>query len=259
MTNSSVTNNENKKDTKKNALNNISVLEPALIIAIITFILFLIGHAYTNAYLNRLGFNIFDLDFPVTFYMSRSETPLIIGLIFIIISLVSSYKYQKNTLRAFLSNIFLLLPIITYIYYLVDLKLGLLYYFTIIISVISILGYLIFSIAKISLMTPFWKASNYKKLVVMLSLILALYPLASTLGAVRARLCGEGKLNYGKKIEFVLNISESTEIEDKYMILVLHYGNIFYAVEKQVPLPPHPTLYLIPESRCQYVTISNIN
>ncbi len=104
----------------------------------------------------------------------------------------------------------------------------------------------------------FFYCSNFKvRLILTVSFILFMYFFAVILGNFHAILLASGVSSNSQEITLELK-EANIDIQNKSLILVLHYAGNYYLVEKSVPVSNYPLLYIIPDDQVKMAKVRRI-
>lgn len=224
-------------------------LEPAIIITLLTSVLYIFGHSYYNSYFDVLGIDHTAVNLPLSFYLMESFPVVMLLVLVFGLGLKDIDKPTKNFFVALRKNLPFIIVIFTVFYASYITWPSLAARLFLICGMMLIPIVLIFCIKKISMVRMIMHIilRDYKfpmQLAFVAILILMSIFLASLYGIKKAK-----ELSLGvnaKYIEF-LPKPELSDIEGKQYIYVLHVDNKYYVIENQQPPPKNPRLIVIPD------------
>ena len=252
----------NNKDLKSSHLINITnilkIIEPATIIAILFGATYFYGWIYIKFYFAAFGIQHKYLDLPIYFYVNEAILPLIFILLISWWSLSGENDNISTIKQSIRHNVLILIAaIIIFFLGIKEYPINRAYIlFTI--SVFILILFIIALITKFSLLTN-WKNFDMKeKITYTILFFMFFFIVAAYSGAINAINTIEGTSTV-EIVNFSWKDNPPEEFKNKELILVMHYKENFYVIEKQKPAPDYPELFIIPDDKIKYATIKRSN
>lgn len=240
-----------------------TLFNSAIVVAILSGILFMWGYSYYRGFYERLSLLIpISVETPYTYLAASLDIGVIVLLAMVVIAvgpkLTPSAAFDRHTkLRAFIQNLgfFLLygsapISLIARGRYYPELILGLVL-FTMVL-VVSV-----FSMIFIDLLLH----KKYYPLMISLITVMTIVhyvEISEVLGAAQAERLLAGRSNRGSTVVLEMKNSSSPLHGSVYALVQIQGGN-YYLVEMASPAPEHPTLHIVPQSEVLSARVERMN
>ena len=239
--------NDTEESKLKNTTNNLlNIVEPATLLTITIGLAYFIGWSYTDFYCHRIGSSHLSLNLPTTYYLIQGFTGAIFLSFLINFFQIHSKDAPKTFLGSFLINSIAIGSIImNFIYDLFFYNLTFYSLLFIFIPLILIIGLSYFQKSIVHFV--FEKHSLGIRYLVLVAVFFLIIFKSYLTGTHAAENTIEGKS--GIIINLFGKESLPLEIEGKPFILILHNDAKYFVVEKAIPAPENPTVYIIPDDK----------
>lgn len=231
--------------------------ESAILIAIISAVIFFIGLRYYGTFFDRLAVPYKFLGFSVVDYMIAAIIPIIgLSLLYSIVFSVWSHA-PKNRMEAFVGNLVLFIPLaLTIIVYNLFVKNYLIKSIITISFVLAILYYIYLSYQKYSSAYSLYLGNT--NLFLFLILITGSFiMIADVVGNHNAEQLIQGKS--GSEIQLLLEDNTmNLQLQNKTLILVMLYDNKYFVIEKNESITVDPKLYIIQNDKIKMAIIYKV-
>ena len=237
---------------------NIWLLEPVIIIALVTGVLYFIGYYYYRSYFSRLSLPDTVLNFPTAVYMREALIYCFAFAGLVLPSFLNADKKPQTFRQAAIGNLPLLAMGVLGIIYSVRIYHNWIELIFLLFGAIVILvNFLILSKHHISITHYFYRSSWSMRLIFLVPLVLAICLLASYFGQVHATKLIEGSLRNSMII--TLELKDGTIFQEgKQLILIMHNNGKYYVAERQTRAPKYPPVYVISDNQIAIATIKRI-
>ncbi|WP_128692915.1 hypothetical protein [Methanoculleus taiwanensis] len=235
------------------------LVEPAILIAVITSGLYCIARVYTDSYFHRLSLDPGILSFSSEDYFQFGFVPLVLTII-LVAAYIFVLEIQENSRTiVFLSNIPFLLYYIAGLFFLTQISLfhwKPLPIALLLIFIASFVAYFYFSMISQAFFSNTWQQSNFGKLRVLYILIVLAILIVASFGTFYAAQNVEGNLPNTIVIGFEAQNGSFRPLQEysEFVLISYHSGN-YYVTPRLEHAPPDPRVYVIPEREVEIVIL----
>jgi len=242
------------------------ILESALIVALFTGALYMIGFSYFDSFFRRLSLPHMSLSLPLDIYLRTALAPCLAFSLVVLFSFWDAHKKPESLLTALRGNfvpLFICLVGLIYVTRTVNSS-WVRWSYIILFSIIVIL--MIFACRKHnSFAHRIYKGDWFLRAFSFISFTGMGYIVAALWGDVDAKALIQGhpsefstfSINRPHIISLTLKGGKKF-LPKKKLILIMHYGGKYYLVEKNSNPPEHPTVYILSESDVEFATIDRV-
>lgn len=241
----------------------IKLLESGILIALFTALLFFVSWCYQKSYFERIGIKSNAINFTLDSYFSFSlpaiGTCLAIILILYICLTVDIKNKNERISIAYSHSLFLLLTVLCFWLAYNEYKLNHLFYPFIlwIFGGFLTIGCFIYYVYKKKGLRSIWDEED-GKLVIIILLVCTVSLAAFINGDIQATRTIQGETRNSIFIDFQFINSNLTELNGKELILITHLEEKYYVTPLDKNASQYPTVYIIPDSQVELVTMNRI-
>ena len=255
-------NNENSLGGRLQSSTLFRFIEFSSVVGMITASLYFVSYGYYDSFFGSLSLPHMGLNLPSIFYFQDMWRVWLLGLIFISVSFIGVKEPPVTIAQVIIGNLVPILIALGGIIWCLPKIFDINYSYIASFGFISLLFSLFFltvdsSKKKWSLAYFFYSSGLIVRLILIAVFIFFMFWIAGIMGSFDAQRLVAGDLP-GSQI-ITLDLKElNNNIQNKSFILVLHYNNEYYMVEKNIPVPEYPLMYIIPDDQVKMAIIQRI-
>ena len=237
---------------------NIRLFEPAIIIALVTGALYLIGYIYHESFFSRLSLPNRILNLPTAVYLREAFVYCLLFVTLGLPSFIDADKRPRTFLQALKGNLLgMAFAALGTIYIIrtysnwTDLRRLFLIPIPVLVTCLALAK------RRISMAHSVYKGSWLTRIWFAALAIVFTSSLAAVFGDIHATKLIEGSLHNSMVIS--LEFKDGTNFQEgKQMIFIMHHNGKYYMVERQFKAPKHPSVYIISDDQIAIATVKRI-
>lgn len=246
-------------DTTGQERSPISYFESAFVIAGITAVGYILGWAYTDGYLSRLGIHHRSIEFPTSYYILESLPGIMAAIFLYFLSYGKAFASVNPKVRPFLRNAYYPITALLMVYYTFQQLAGWLFYLILGSSVLLTIVYVVNSLSRRETdALGVLPKSIAGKLTALAGLVVGGVLVSGLVGDFQAGKTVEGSLHNTIRIQLKTKQPISQLESAKTLILILHHDNNYYITKQESPAPKFPDVYIIPDDQVEFVTLTKL-
>ncbi len=262
---------ESESKAKENSVSKVSQFSPntlsrfiefTSVLTLITASLYFIGYGYYDSFFGRLSLPHMGLNLPTIFYFQEMWRVWLLGIIIISSSFLWAKEPPITTVQVIFGNLTLIIIAIG----------GILWYLPMVfdknnsyigtygvVSFVFVLFFLTVHASKHhwSLAHFFYSSGLIIRIILTGGFIFFMFWIAGIMGSFDATRLAAGDLPNSQEITLELK-EPNNDLQNRSFILVLHYDDKYYLVEKSIPIPEYPLLYIIPDDQVKMAKVHRI-
>lgn len=237
---------------------NIRLFEPAIIIALVTGALYLIGYTYHNSFFSRLSLPNRILNLPTAVYLREAFVYCLLFVTLGLPSFIGADKRPQTFLQALKGNLLGMAFVTLSIIYIIrtysnwtDLRRLFLVPIPVLVTCLTLAK------RRISVAHSVYRGSWLTRIWFAALAVVFTSSFAAVFGDIHATKLIEGSLHNSMVIS--LELKDGTNFQEgKQLILIMHHNGNYFIVERQHKVPKYPTVHIISDSQIAVAIIKRI-